>query len=252
MAGHRRRPGAVRRGGWPGWPLPAAASVVLVVAGALTACGRRTEQASGTGNGAAAAAQRGRDFGVRPRAVDLVAYRSPADFPLPFRAWIPAHAEVSSEGEDGGASLRISMAEADSGTAPYLNLFVFPPTTTEEEAEAEAESEMTDRGVPVSRGETPTTRAAPDPRFDWALSQILFAYRTEDGHDHTATVLTGRHEGRLFNITLDGPLPRARWWPDLRAVLDSWRWSDGTPLAATGGGQPESEPDSGADSPDTL
>ncbi len=250
MAGFRRPAGRLRRARESG--LFRVAGLVALTAAISTACGGGSEHERTAGQDSASSGRASR-ANVRPGAMELVAYRTPDDFPLQFRAWIPAEAIVSAEGPDGGASLRIAMPTTDSLSAPYLNIYVFAEGTTKEQAEAQAEAEMTDLGVPVSRGESPSPRVEPEGRFDWALSRIPFTYRANDGRDHTATILTGRHDARVFNITLDGPLPRARWWPAMRTVLDSWRWSGGTPLVTPpGDAGVRRSPDSAAASPRPL
>lgn len=193
--------------------------MALLAAAVAAGCGR------GEGDGGSAPAAQPQP--AQP-ALDLVAYRSPSDFPLPFRAWVPAAARVTAQPTGRGAGVRILLQGDTGSVAPYLNLYVFPSGTPREQAEAQAEGELADLGVPVSQGEAETS-AAPNPRFDWALAQAPFRYE-RGGHGYTGTVLTGAHGGRYFNLTLHGPLPRARWWPAARAVLDSWHWADGTPL----------------------
>ena len=160
-----------------------------------------------------------------PEPITLRLYASPADAPVPFSVYLPRafDAEVV-PGEEGWA-VRFAADFANTGASPGWIEVLFHPAGT---SEAEARDALP---LAARSGGREERSLEGSPRFPWSLEERGFTADEPDGTRIVGTLALGRHDERLFRLTIrypeewgDGFGPRAS------LLLDTWRWRSGERL----------------------
>lgn len=159
-------------------------------------------------------------------------WRTPPDFPLPFRTRLPERVRASSGAEGEQAWVRFDF---DSGTADsvYMRVLVLPEGTDANDARALARAIATDFGPIGSQG-LEYTEGRDAPAYDWAQVNYRLRGFVRDT-PVTGSLALARHGDRFFTVMQLYP-PEYGDGAGVRFdyIRSEWRWLDtGSPLSRT-------------------
>jgi hypothetical protein len=188
---------------------------------ACAACGGDTEERPSAGSRTTEAAART----VVPRAADdaltIVAYRSPAGFPLPFHTAVPGSFQPGADLEGDGAAVRFTWAPAGE-----LRDSAFVYVRVMEEGTREGRAREIVRTA-AERVRIPGDHTELEPRRGHAWAAVEYPIRSQGtlGEPVQGWVALGRRDGRWFYVIAHAPVDAwPRFSPRAELILSEWRW----------------------------
>lgn len=220
------------------------ATTLLLLLGAVAACGERADETAGAEDSSPARidTETGHEPGTRTETrtdtisiegmsepLSLRLFRARDDFPLPFGAYVPEDIDPRADPAEATVHFTAEFGGVRNEDA-FVHLFVFPAGTDLHEAVAVARGYTAGRtGIPVSRG-IDVTEDRPPPDLGWAVESFRFRYQ-HDGEWYLGTVGVGQRDERHYMIVRHYPAEHADGFaPRADLILETWRWDDGSPL----------------------
>lgn len=185
-----------------------------------------------------------------PEPIVLRLFRTDADFPLPFSAYVPEDMspEAGEDADDGSSVRFVAGFGGARNDRAFVHLFVHPNGTDPQQALGVVRAYEAAAGIPVSEGIEPLGESDARARMPWADHAYTFRYQA-GGTWYLGAIGLGSHSGRLFHVVVHHPAEYGDGFaPRAGILLDTWRWADGAPLQAGTGASdvtiPSARPDS--------